>query len=71
MTPDDLVTVFADAGFAVIRPHIVVDKETGNSKGFGFVEMKDGDVEEAIRVMDGSQVGGRTVRVDRAHERQS
>lgn len=65
-----LVQAFASYGIDVGRPHIVMDKETGQSKGFGFVELKNAaDLETAISTMNGSIVGGRTVKVDRAHER--
>lgn len=70
MDGDALIAAFASYGFDVGRPHIVMDKESGQSKGFGFVELKNaGDLEPAIATMNGSVVGGRTVKVDRAHER--
>jgi len=72
MTGDALVQEFTSRGFAVGSPHIVIDKESGQSKGFAFVEMKSDNedhVADVISAMNGSVVGGRTVKVDRAHER--
>lgn len=70
MDANDLVQAFASEGFQVTNPHIVIDRDTGNSKGFGFVEAASFDeAKQAIDTMNNSQVGGRTVRVDHAHER--
>jgi len=48
-----------------------MDRETGRSKGFGFVEMDDAkEAEEAIRVLNGQDLKGRPVRVSEARPRQ-
>lgn len=71
MTTDRLVSAFAEHGFSVSKPVIVTDKETGQSRGFGFVSLDGGlDAQVVVEAMDGAQVDGRTLRVDRAHERQ-
>ncbi|GAY32892.1 hypothetical protein CUMW_004630 [Citrus unshiu] len=64
MTSSSLAEVFAEAG-TVASAEIVYDRVTDRSRGFGFVTM--GSVEEAkeaIRLFDGSQIGGRTVKVN-------
>jgi cold-inducible RNA-binding protein len=50
---------------------VVMDRETGRSRGFGFVTMGDPDAaRNAISQMDGSMVDGRALRVNEAEERQ-
>ncbi|KAJ8574172.1 hypothetical protein K7X08_025977 [Anisodus acutangulus] len=64
MTASQLSEIFAEAG-KVANVEIVYDRVTDRSRGFAFVTM--GSVEEAkeaIRLFDGSQVGGRTVKVN-------
>ena len=54
----------------VTRATVIMDRETGRSKGFGFVEMaNNAEAEEAIKSMNGRNVGGRTIRVNQAEER--
>lgn len=67
-TSEELQALFEGHG-TVINAFIVKDRETGRSKGFGFVEMEDG-AEEAMGALDGSEMGGRTIRVDLARERE-
>ncbi|KAM3324586.1 33 kDa ribonucleoprotein, chloroplastic [Capsicum chacoense] len=64
MTPSQLSEIFTEAG-QVANVEVVYDRVTDRSRGFAFVTM--GSVEEAkeaIRLFDGSQVGGRTVKVN-------
>jgi len=63
---DELRQLFESYG-QVDRVSILTDRETGRSRGFGFVEMasnEDGD--KAITALNGSQVGGRTINVNEA-----
>ena len=63
---DELRTLFEPFG-QVDRISIMTDRDTGRSRGFGFVEMasnEDGD--KAITALNGSQVGGRTINVNEA-----
>jgi RNA recognition motif-containing protein len=48
---------------------IVTDRDTGRSRGFGFVEMGDADADRAIQEANGQQFGGRTLRVSEAQAR--
>ena len=51
----------------VDRVSIMTDRDTGRSRGFGFVEMTNNeDGEKAITALNGSQVGGRTINVNEA-----
>ncbi len=46
---------------------VVVDRTTGRSKGYGFVEMSDEDARKAVAVLNQSQLDGRTIWVNEAH----
>ncbi len=62
----ELRTVFEAHG-SVDRVSIVTDRETGRSRGFAFVEMSNsGEADKAIAALDGSQLGGRTLKVNEA-----
>ncbi|MBY0227776.1 MAG: RNA-binding protein, partial [Gemmataceae bacterium] len=67
-TSDDLVEAFSKFG-TVSRAQVVMDRETGRSRGFGFVEMADG-ADEAIQAMNGAQFQGRTLTVNEAKPRE-
>ncbi len=68
-TTEDLREAFTPFG-EVVDAKVVTDRDTGRSRGFGFVTF---DTEEAANTaresMDGAQLGGRTIRVDLARER--
>ena len=68
---DDLKAAFEEFG-EVSTCNIIMDKFTGKSKGFGFVEMSDSDqANEAIRNLHDSEIDGRTIVVKQAEERGS
>jgi cold-inducible RNA-binding protein len=63
---DELRQAFEAYG-QVDRVSIMTDRDTGRSRGFGFVEMANSeDGEKAIAALNGSQVGGRTINVNEA-----
>ncbi|OHD57350.1 MAG: RNA-binding protein [Spirochaetes bacterium GWF1_51_8] len=65
----DLASLFAPYG-EVVSAKIVVDRETGRSKGFGFVEMGTQDqAQSAIASLDQSEVAGRNIKVNLAKPR--
>jgi cold-inducible RNA-binding protein len=65
-TEDELRQIFEPFG-QVDRVSIMTDRDTGRSRGFGFVEMASNeDGEKAITALNGSQVGGRTLNVNEA-----
>ncbi len=66
MSDKDLETVFAKFG-EVKSAKIIMDKETGRSKGFAFVEMADDKAgQEAIEALNGNDCEGRSLRVNEA-----
>jgi cold-inducible RNA-binding protein len=63
---DEMRTMFEAYG-QVDRVSIMTDRDTGRSRGFGFVEMANAeDGEKAIAALNGSQLGGRTLNVNEA-----
>jgi RNA recognition motif-containing protein len=69
VTSDELREAFEQFG-EVSTASVVMDKLTGRSKGFGFVEMPDrASGEEAIKQMDNQPLNGRNVRVNEARPR--
>ncbi len=65
-TNDELRDAFAQAG-EVATASIVTDRETGRSRGFGFVEMADdAGLDAAISMWNGKEFGGRTLTVSEA-----
>lgn len=65
LTQEELRALFAPHG-RIQSARIIVEKETGRSKGFGFVEMEAEDAAQAVSVMNGAQVGGRPIIVNEA-----
>lgn len=65
-TDQDLADLFSQAG-TVSSVKIITDRETGRSKGFGFVEMSsDSEAQSAIEKFNGTEVGGRSLTVSEA-----
>ena len=67
-TEAELRELFSQHG-SVSSVSLVTDRETGQARGFGFVEMENG-AEAAISALDGKQVGGRTLKVNEARPRE-
>lgn len=69
-TGDDLKSTFSAAG-AVATATVIMDKMSGRSKGFGFVEMEnDDDAMKAIDMFNGKDMGGRPLTVNEARPMQ-
>jgi len=66
ITDDSLHQKFEEFG-AVSSAKVITDRETGRSKGFGFVEMEsDSDADMAIEKLNGAQMDGRAINVSEA-----
>ena len=69
-TNDELKAAFEQFG-AVESATVIMDRETGRSKGFGFVDMNnDEEAKAAIEGLDGKPLGGRNIRVNEARPRE-
>jgi RNA recognition motif-containing protein len=67
----DLEELFAQAGTCE-SVAVITDRETGRSRGFGFVEMgSSGEAQKAIQQFDGQQFKGRSLKVNEAKERET
>lgn len=65
-TDDGLKQAFAQAG-TVVSASVIMDKMSGRSRGFGFVEMgSDDEAQAAISMWDGKELDGRTIKVNEA-----
>src|SRR5216683_7543885 len=70
-TEHDLIDLFEQVGH-VTEASVITDRDTGRSKGFGFVEMSDEqEARSAIERLNGTLLGNRTITVNEARERQS
>ncbi|MFK8016982.1 MAG: RNA recognition motif domain-containing protein [Gammaproteobacteria bacterium] len=67
-TEEEIGAVFAPFG-TVQSVKIIMDRETGRPRGFGFVDMDREEAKAAIKEVNGSEMGGRTLRVNEAHDR--
>jgi len=69
VTEEDLRTAFSEFG-ELESVNIIKDKYSGQSKGFGFVEMPDNsEADKAIKALNGSQLKGRAIKVNQAKPR--
>jgi RNA recognition motif-containing protein len=67
-TEDEVRQVFGAHG-NVESVALITDRETGRPRGFGFVEMDDDGADAAIRALDGTDMGGRNLKVNEARPR--
>ena len=69
-TADDLLALFQEHG-SVSRAQVITDRETGRSRGFGFVEMdNDAEAQKAIEALNGADYQGRPLTVNEARPRE-
>ena len=68
-TENELQSLFADQG-TVLSATVITDRDSGRSKGFGFVEMSsESEASNAIDNLNGQSFGGRNIMVNEARER--
>jgi len=67
-TETDIRSMFEQFG-TVHSAKVITDRETGRSRGFGFVEMDDNEAQEAIEATDGKDMDGRPLKVNEARPR--
>ncbi len=67
-TEGELKELFEEYG-EVNSAKIITDRETGRSRGFGFVEIDEGNAQKAIDSLNGANFGGRNLKVNEARER--
>jgi len=68
-TEADLKDLFGRYG-TVESVAVITDRETGRPRGFGFVEMSEANAaQDAIRALDGTDFGGRSIKVNEAQDR--
>ena len=68
VTDQDLEEMFAPFG-SVESASVITDRETGRSRGFGFVEMPDDSAQSAIADLNESEISGRKLTVNEARDR--
>lgn len=66
---DEVRSLFESYG-SVTSVNLISDRETGQPRGFGFVEMEDGGADAAISALNETAYGGRTLKVNEARPRQ-
>jgi len=70
-TDDDLLKEKFEEYGSVSEAKVITDRETGRSRGFGFVTFSnDTDAEDAVSGLDGTQFDGRSIKVNEAQDRQ-
>ena len=67
-TEEEIRDIFTPFG-EVHAVKIIMDRETARPRGFGFVDMDHDDAKAAVKATNGNEMGGRTLRVNEAHDR--
>jgi RNA recognition motif-containing protein len=66
----ELTEIFASHG-AVQSARVISDRDTGRSRGFGFVEMETSDIDGLIQATNGFEIDGRNLRVNQAEDKEA
>ncbi len=69
-TEDTVRALFTPHG-TVNKVALITDRDTGQPRGFGFVEMANADAARAMQALNGTDFGGRAIKVNEAKERES
>lgn len=69
-TDSTLNELFSPYG-QVESARVITDRDTGSSKGFGFVEMSNSDAQKAMGALNGREIDGRAIRVNEAKPQES
>ena len=64
----ELQALFSSLG-TVHSARVITDRETGRSRGFGFVELDDAAADSAVAELNGKDMGGRALRVNEANDK--
>lgn len=67
---EDLADAFSQHG-EVLSSRVITDRETGRSRGFGFVEVNDADADKMVEALNGKELGGRVITVNEAKSREA
>lgn len=67
-TEEDIQKLFSEYG-EVVSVNLITDRETGRSRGFAFVEMPANEAQAAMDSLDGTELDGRSLRVNEAKPR--
>ena len=72
VTDDSLLQLFSEQGYKPVSARVITDRDTGRSKGFGFVELgPEDDAAKAIGEFNGMNVEGRALQVNEARPQES
>jgi RNA recognition motif-containing protein len=66
---DETVRALFAAHGTVEKVSLITDRDSGRPRGFGFVEMSNADAARAMQALNGTEFGGRALRVNEAQER--
>ncbi len=68
-TEDELRSLFEPHG-SIASVNVIMDRDTGRARGFAFVEMEEASAADAaMRALDGTEMGGRSLKVNEAHDK--